>query len=227
MSATACVAWPCFFSDSRPAAGKAVNHPPGRGRNHHLEKNPVRHASLFPWLRRLAHTVDLVYPKWIPGNHAPTGPIADLVNLRFTADGKSVAWVRDPVDMFRFHIPVPAGTNLLVADFSLVGAYAGGKRFRSRQHLDPGARRCELGSAGAVSRGHDRRPGNCLRLDQASRQLVLRDRVAASVAAGRRHSLRSCVADHADRFSADVRIHHARVRHHAERSFAAPSARSL
>ncbi len=77
----------------------------------------------------LAHTIDLVYPKWIPGNHAPTGPIADLVNLRFTADGKSVAWVRDPVDMFRFHIPVPAGTNLLVADFSLVGAYVAGNDF--------------------------------------------------------------------------------------------------
>jgi predicted metalloprotease with PDZ domain len=77
----------------------------------------------------LAHTVDLVYPKWIPGNHAPTGPIADLVSLRFTADGKSVAWLRDPVDMYRFHIPVPAGTNLLVADFSLVGAYVPGNDF--------------------------------------------------------------------------------------------------
>src|ERR1700693_5410029 len=51
----------------------------------------------FPWASPLAHTVDLVYPKWIPGNHAPTGPIADLVNLRFTANGKSVAWARDPV----------------------------------------------------------------------------------------------------------------------------------
>jgi predicted metalloprotease with PDZ domain len=77
----------------------------------------------------LAHTVDLVYPKWIPGDHAPTGPIADLVNLRFSAGGKSVAWTRDPVDMYRFHIPVPAGTNLLLADFSLVGAYVAGNDF--------------------------------------------------------------------------------------------------
>ncbi len=83
----------------------------------------------FPVASPLAHTIDLVYPKWIPGNHAPTGPIADLVNLRFTADGKSVAWVRDPVDMFRFHIPVPAGTNLLAADYSLVGAYVAGNDF--------------------------------------------------------------------------------------------------
>jgi len=77
----------------------------------------------------LAHTVDLVYPKWIPGNHGPTGPIADLVNLRFTADGKIIAWARDPVDMYRFHIPVPAGTRLLIADFSLVGSYLAGNDF--------------------------------------------------------------------------------------------------
>ncbi len=76
-----------------------------------------------------AHTVDLVYPKWIPGNHAPTGPIADLVNLTFTVDGKSAPWARDPADMYRFHIQVPAGTSLLVADFSLVGAYAAGNDF--------------------------------------------------------------------------------------------------
>jgi predicted metalloprotease with PDZ domain len=76
-----------------------------------------------------AHTIDLVYPKWIPGDHAPTGPITDLVNLRFTADGKALSWTRDPVDMYRFHIPAPAGTNLLVADFSLVGEYVAGNDF--------------------------------------------------------------------------------------------------
>jgi predicted metalloprotease with PDZ domain len=83
----------------------------------------------FPVASPSDHTVDLVYPKWIPGNHAPTGPIADLVNLRFTAGGKSVAWTRDPVDMFRFHIPVPAGTNLLIAEFNLVGSYVAGNDF--------------------------------------------------------------------------------------------------
>src|ERR1700679_3081221 len=80
----------------------------------------------FPVASPSAHTVDLVYPKWIPGNHAPTGPVADLVNLRFSADGKSIAWARDPVDMYRFHIPVPAGTIRLAADFSVVGAYIAG-----------------------------------------------------------------------------------------------------
>jgi predicted metalloprotease with PDZ domain len=84
---------------------------------------------LFPVASPSAHTIDLVYPKWIPGNHAPTGPIADLVNLRFSADGKKLTWVRDPADMYLFHIPVPAGTNSLVADFSLVGEYVAGNDF--------------------------------------------------------------------------------------------------
>ncbi len=83
----------------------------------------------FPITAPAAHTVDLVYPKWIPGNHSPTGPIADLVNLRFTADGKPVAWTRDPVDMYRFHIPVVAGTKLLAAEFTLVGEFVAGNDF--------------------------------------------------------------------------------------------------
>jgi predicted metalloprotease with PDZ domain len=84
---------------------------------------------LFPVVSPSAHTIDLVYPKWIPGDHAPIGPIADLVNLRFSADGKTLIWARDPVDMYRFHISVPAGTNSLVADFSLVGEYVAGNDF--------------------------------------------------------------------------------------------------
>jgi predicted metalloprotease with PDZ domain len=83
----------------------------------------------FPVASPSSHTVDLVYPKWIPGNHAPTGPIADLVNLRFSADGNSITWTRDPVDMYRFHISVPAGTTRLMAEFSLVGAYIPGNDF--------------------------------------------------------------------------------------------------
>jgi predicted metalloprotease with PDZ domain len=83
----------------------------------------------FPIATSAEHTVDLVYPKWIPGNHGPTGPIADLVNLRFSANGKALSWNRDPVDMYRFHIPIPAGTSLLIADFSLVGVYEAGNDF--------------------------------------------------------------------------------------------------
>jgi predicted metalloprotease with PDZ domain len=55
----------------------------------------------------------LVYPKWIPGDHSPVGPILDLTGLKISAGGKEVAWKRDDVDMFAFHVDVPAGANRL------------------------------------------------------------------------------------------------------------------
>jgi predicted metalloprotease with PDZ domain len=53
----------------------------------------------------------LLYPKWIPGEHGPTGPITDLAGLKITAGGKAVAWRRDDLDMFTFHVEVPAGAS--------------------------------------------------------------------------------------------------------------------
>ena len=49
----------------------------------------------------------LVYPKWIPGDHGPTGPITDLAGLRLTAGGHPLEWRRDAEDMFAFHLDVP------------------------------------------------------------------------------------------------------------------------
>src|SRR5579875_603515 len=48
----------------------------------------------------------LYYPKWIPGEHAPDGPIANLTGLEITANGRRVPWRRDLVDMFAFHLTV-------------------------------------------------------------------------------------------------------------------------
>ena len=53
----------------------------------------------------------LLYPKWIPGDHAPDGPIDQMMGLQITAGGKRLAWHRDEVDMFAFHLTVPAGVD--------------------------------------------------------------------------------------------------------------------
>src|SRR5713226_1372050 len=53
----------------------------------------------------------LEYPQWIPGEHEPSGPIADLAGVKFTAGGKPLAWRRDDVDMYAFHCEVPAAAN--------------------------------------------------------------------------------------------------------------------
>jgi predicted metalloprotease with PDZ domain len=55
----------------------------------------------------------LVYPKWIPGEHMPTGPILQLAGVKFSSGGKSIAWRRDLVDMFAFHLEIPPGATLL------------------------------------------------------------------------------------------------------------------
>ena len=55
----------------------------------------------------------LLYPKWIPGHHAPTGPITDLAGLRLSAGGRAVEWRRDDDDMHAFHVEVPAGARAI------------------------------------------------------------------------------------------------------------------
>jgi len=55
----------------------------------------------------------LVYPKWIQGEHSPTGPIVDLIGLKMRAAGQQVAWRRDDVDMYAFHLEIPSGASAL------------------------------------------------------------------------------------------------------------------
>ncbi|HEY1434577.1 MAG TPA: PDZ domain-containing protein [Thermoanaerobaculia bacterium] len=62
----------------------------------------------------------LVYPKWIPGEHSPSGPITELVGLRLTKDGRPVAWRRSPLDMWRFTCEVPEGAGALDIAFDYV-----------------------------------------------------------------------------------------------------------
>ncbi|GAB5487428.1 MAG: M61 family metallopeptidase [Parasphingorhabdus sp.] len=64
----------------------------------------------------------LLYPEWLPGNHAPRGEIEKVVGLKITADGKDISWVRDPVDVYAFHIDVPQGATSIVAYFQFVSA---------------------------------------------------------------------------------------------------------
>ena len=62
----------------------------------------------------------LYYPKWIPGEHGPDGPISGLTGLHFTAGGASVPWTRDLLDVFTFHVTVPAGATRLDAAYDFI-----------------------------------------------------------------------------------------------------------
>ena len=59
----------------------------------------------------------LFYPKWIPGEHSPTGPINNMVGLKLTANGKPLPWQRDDVEMFAFHCEIPPGVAFLDVTF--------------------------------------------------------------------------------------------------------------
>jgi predicted metalloprotease with PDZ domain len=57
--------------------------------------------------------LSLLYPKWIPGEHGPTGPIEDLVGIRVTGNGSPIPWNRDAVDMYEIHLTIPPGVSTI------------------------------------------------------------------------------------------------------------------
>ncbi|MES1157373.1 MAG: peptidase M61 [Alphaproteobacteria bacterium] len=66
--------------------------------------------------------VTLLFPKWIPGHHAPRGEIEKLAGLVITANGAPVVWRRDPVDVYAFHVDTPAGATTLDVNFQFLSA---------------------------------------------------------------------------------------------------------
>jgi predicted metalloprotease with PDZ domain len=75
-----------------------------------------------------AGDLTLYYPKWIPGEHAPDGPIVDLAGLKFSAGGKTLKWRRDLLDGFTIHVDVPTGETEVNAelDFLSPAVFEGG-----------------------------------------------------------------------------------------------------
>jgi len=75
----------------------------------------------------------LVYPRWIPGEHGPNGPINELAALRISAGGTPLTWRRDTIDQYAFHLVVPPGTLRLDVslDYLLSGSSAPGGKERT------------------------------------------------------------------------------------------------
>jgi predicted metalloprotease with PDZ domain len=62
----------------------------------------------------------LYYPKWMPADHSPDGPIPNLAGLKFTAGGKEIVWHQDLVDMYAFNLDIPEGTNSIEASLDFL-----------------------------------------------------------------------------------------------------------
>jgi len=95
------------------------------------QKTPIQiTADLSQASRKLYHAeidvpvqpgpISLTTPKWIPGNHRPTGPVDEITGVVFTANGKVLPWRRDDEDLYEFHVTVPAGVTTLHAHLDCI-----------------------------------------------------------------------------------------------------------
>jgi predicted metalloprotease with PDZ domain len=98
-----CLALPAFtfqFS-SLPVTRISVDATDATRRLYHVKMTmPVKPGPLT-----------LLYPQWIPGEHGPTGPVTDLVNIRITSNGQAIPWRRELADMYAFHASIPDGVT--------------------------------------------------------------------------------------------------------------------
>ncbi len=105
------------LAQRRPAAAAPVNTPSAAPIRLVVDASEaprkIFHARLT--LPAAAGEMTLVYPKWIPGEHGPTGPVTDMAGLRFIAGGQTLAWRRDDVDMYALHFTVPPGATTVEA----------------------------------------------------------------------------------------------------------------
>ena len=70
----------------------------------------------------VAGPLTLLFPQWLPGTHSPTGQIGSLTGLTFMANGKPLAWARDTINVFTFHLNIPLGATSLEAEYQYLTA---------------------------------------------------------------------------------------------------------
>jgi predicted metalloprotease with PDZ domain len=95
------------------------------------QKTPIQiTADLSDAPRKLFHAevdlpvtagpLTLTTPKWIPGDHRPAGSVDSIAGVVFTANGQTLEWHRDDVDLYQFHVMVPKGVTTLHAHFDCI-----------------------------------------------------------------------------------------------------------
>lgn len=89
-----------------------------------LEQRVIRSTQRIPVT---AGPITLLYPRWLPGNHAPTGPIESLAGLVIHAldargERTRLPWRRHPLNSHAFEVDVPAETTALEIALQFVTA---------------------------------------------------------------------------------------------------------
>lgn len=68
--------------------------------------------------------VTLLYPQWLPGKHAPRGPVNLMAGLQVRANGQLIPWRRDTVNVYAFHIDAPANATSLELSYQYLSPTA-------------------------------------------------------------------------------------------------------
>ncbi len=121
------------------ATAAAPRHAPSR---HAAPSGPIAlHVDAREAPRKILHArlripvtpgpLSLRYPEWIPGEHSPSGPIANLAGVKVSVGGRALAWRRDPGAMFALRVVVPAGASALDVELDALlpssGTFTGGR----------------------------------------------------------------------------------------------------
>lgn len=102
-----------------------------------------------------AGEMTLLYPKWIPGDHAFNPNTLDkLAGLVITANGQRIPWLRDKYDVYAFKVDVPQGVATFDLSFQWLSARtpAQGSFLMTNRILDINWNHVSLYPAGYYSR---------------------------------------------------------------------------
>ena len=110
---------PTIAPVDRPYPGTITEHVDATDLDHHIftvhETVPVAEPG----------PLTLLYPQWLPGKHAPRGPVDKLAGLIVRAGGQRLEWTRDSVDVYAFHLDIPAGVAAIDLDFQFLSPTTG------------------------------------------------------------------------------------------------------
>ena len=113
-------------NESPIPAPQDVAYPGGTLRLHvdatDLDRHIFRIKETIPV--KAAGPMTILFPKWVPGGHSPRNPLDQMAGLIIHADGKRVEWVRDPLEVYAFHVNVPTGAKALELEYEHVSPTA-------------------------------------------------------------------------------------------------------
>lgn len=93
----------------------------------------------------------LLYPMWVPGGHTPRNAIDKIAGITFKANGQTLVWKRDTLDVAAFHVDVPAGATEVVAEFDYLTPTGGSQ---GRVVMTPNMLNLQFLSAALYPAGH-------------------------------------------------------------------------